>query len=273
MPVRPPAAIASRRTEGNQKRRRKRRFCGGRTEARPRASSLRVCLADIEKEPSSRKGAALSGSGHAGNFQAHAAEAIGESHRRANYNLPASRSARLVRQCGLRRVGGRLWKRSFLRRHRQRQSNCVAGYAARRLARAAPTAMLNSADTTVPTPTTTTLSSNIFSRSSGLTSPMYGATKRKSAPCSRPKTPPASAASVRSADFASLRERATQVMPTQQAISHATGVAQTTPGCRPANVTKRTAAVQTMNGGNTALSMALKSSLIETASEPEWVVS
>src|SRR5947209_3470152 len=98
MPVRPPAAIASRRTEGNQKRRRKRRFCGGRTEARPRASSLRVCLADIEKEPSSRKGAALSGSGHAGNFQAHAAEAIGESHRRANYNLPASRSARRIRR-------------------------------------------------------------------------------------------------------------------------------------------------------------------------------
>src|SRR5881227_1224124 len=58
MPVRPPAAIASRRTEGNQKRRRKcRRFCGGRTEARPRASSLRVCLADIEKESSRRIGA------------------------------------------------------------------------------------------------------------------------------------------------------------------------------------------------------------------------
>src|SRR5947209_6421778 len=79
MPVRPPAAIASRRTEGNQKRRRKwRRFCGGRTEARPRASSLRVCLADIEKESSLRLGAALWGSGHTGNFQAHAAEATGE---------------------------------------------------------------------------------------------------------------------------------------------------------------------------------------------------
>src|SRR2546423_2605942 len=62
MPVRPPAAIASRRTEGNQKRRRKcRRFCGGRTEARPRASSLRVCLADIEKESSSRVSAAAWG--------------------------------------------------------------------------------------------------------------------------------------------------------------------------------------------------------------------
>src|SRR5436305_11904884 len=99
MPVSPPAAIASRRTEGNQKRRRKcRRFCGGRTEARPRASSLRVCLADIEKESSRRIRRGGLGSGHAGTFRPTRRKLLGEKPRRANYNLRSGTSARRVRQ-------------------------------------------------------------------------------------------------------------------------------------------------------------------------------
>src|SRR5436305_6998841 len=99
MPVSPPAAIASRRTEGNQKRRRKwRRFCGGRTRARPRASSLRVCLADIEKKSSRRISAAAWGAATPETFRPTRRKLLEEKPRRANYNLPASRSARRVRR-------------------------------------------------------------------------------------------------------------------------------------------------------------------------------
>jgi hypothetical protein len=56
-----------------------------------------------------------------------------------------------------------------------------------------------------------------------------------------------------------LRERATHDIPTQQAISQATGVAQTTPGCPRSKATKITAAAQVENGSHTAFPMALKS--------------
>src|SRR5947209_19290412 len=82
MPVSPPAAMASRSTAGNQKRRRKRRRSGaGRRYARFFASSLRVCLADIEIGILFAEMRGGLGSGHAGNFQAHAAEATERSHR------------------------------------------------------------------------------------------------------------------------------------------------------------------------------------------------
>src|SRR5947209_5091359 len=99
MPVRPPAAMASRSTAGNQKRRRKRRRSGaGRAYARLFASSLRVCLADIEKEPSLEK-REVWGTVTPENFKAHPAELFKVSPPPRNYNLREA--------SGARRTGGR----------------------------------------------------------------------------------------------------------------------------------------------------------------------
>src|SRR5260370_39699649 len=122
--------------------------------------------------------------------------------------------------------------------------------------------MLRIADTTVPATTTAKLINTAFGRSSGFTSPMNGATATNSTPCSKPNTPPANAVSVRSADLVKLRERATHDIPTQQAISQATGVAHTTPGCPRSKATKITAAAQVENGRHTAFPMDLESKFV-----------
>ena len=69
--------------------------------------------------------------------------------------------------------------------------------------------------------------------------PINGTTTPNNKPCKKPKTPPAIAASVNLRDEDAVLERAVQIFPTRNAISHAIGVTQITPGY-PANVTKST---------------------------------
>src|SRR5579885_1263921 len=95
MPVNPPAAMASMRTAGNQKRRRKlRRFCVGGAGVRPRASVLRVCFADIESGILLKKAVQSGELPRRKTLEAHAAEATGRATDAANYILTAARSAR-----------------------------------------------------------------------------------------------------------------------------------------------------------------------------------
>ena len=155
-------------------------------------SSLRVCLADIEKESSSPKRRAVLGERPRPKLYKPTWRKLTERATDApNYNLRAEREASPTGtpRALMSAAGPGLITESVVREWGSGvsvESKSRAHFAARRFARAAPTAMLRSAQTNVPTAIMPAHSTNIFCRSSGLTSPMYGAMKMKSRPASSP---------------------------------------------------------------------------------------